>query len=210
MKYPKKDGSPRSLRSREQLIEAALTCFFRDGYHPVSVEDIAQAAKMSRMTFYRHFQSKADILVEIFDRGTEVAMPNLIEIRNRDFRDTADVRAWITGIFNPGEDRVPFLQVFAQATKIDPEFVDGAQRLISRLIALLGETIPAFAVPEDATSEPAQRRWLEGWLVLYEIFDQGNQAALGVGKASHPLMIDVLTTRFIDFVALYPTAYQEA
>ncbi len=65
----------RKQDSRERLLAAAMTRFCDRGYLAVSVEDIASAAGVSRMTFYRHFSSKADIAVDLFKIAAEEAMP---------------------------------------------------------------------------------------------------------------------------------------
>lgn len=38
------------------------------GYHPVSIENIAHAAGVTRGAVYGHFQSKRDVLVAVFER----------------------------------------------------------------------------------------------------------------------------------------------
>jgi hypothetical protein len=40
---------------------------------------------------------------------------------------------------------------------------------------------------------------LEAWLLIYEILDQSNHAARGAGVSADPLIIDILTDRFLRF-----------
>ena len=194
----------RKEKSRDQLMSAATKLFCTKGYYSISIDDIAIAAGVTRMTFYRHFRSRADILGAIFERVGAAAMPRLIRIRDEDFRDPAVVRDWVISLFETDRANRHFLQAFSQAIKIDKEFMDGAQKLIFQLIEELGQKIPAFDVAPDGEPE-SQRRWLEAWLLLYEIFDQSNQAAFDVATAANPLMLDILTSRFVEFVDRYPT-----
>jgi AcrR family transcriptional regulator len=192
----------RGEESRDLLRSAAIELFCSKGYHAVSVDDIASAAGVSRVTFYRHFRSRADLLGDIFERAGAAAMPYLTRIRDHDFNDPTVVRDWLAEVFQQDRSNRQMLQVFSQALKIDKEFLEGAQKLLFELIEELGRKIPAFAVDPDGG--PGQRRrWLEAWLLLYDILDQSNQAALDVGAASDPLMLDILADRFVGFVERY-------
>ena len=51
---------PRAAR-RAQLIEAAASAFLGRGFEKTSMEDVAQAAGVSRLIVYRNFESKEDL-----------------------------------------------------------------------------------------------------------------------------------------------------
>lgn len=55
---------PREER-RAQLLEAAAAAFLRDGYDGTSMEDVAQAAGVSRLIVYRIFESKDALYREV-------------------------------------------------------------------------------------------------------------------------------------------------
>ena len=48
-----------------RLMEKAEELFISLGYKSVSVEDIAAAAGISKMTIYKHFASKEDLFIEV-------------------------------------------------------------------------------------------------------------------------------------------------
>ena len=48
---------------RERILLVARELFYRHGLHPVGVEAIAEAALTNKMTLYRHFKSKEDLIV---------------------------------------------------------------------------------------------------------------------------------------------------
>jgi AcrR family transcriptional regulator len=59
---------------RAQVLEAALQTFSRDGYHHVSMDDIAERAAVSKPVLYRHFSSKLDLyLATVEHRGAYLA-----------------------------------------------------------------------------------------------------------------------------------------
>jgi AcrR family transcriptional regulator len=55
---------PRAAR-RAQLIEAGASAFLARGYEKTSMEDVAQAAGVSRLIVYRNFESKEDLYRQI-------------------------------------------------------------------------------------------------------------------------------------------------
>jgi AcrR family transcriptional regulator len=56
---------------REQLLAAATQAFARAGFAATSLDDIAQAAGISRVLLYRHFDSKADLYRAVLDRAIQ-------------------------------------------------------------------------------------------------------------------------------------------
>lgn len=53
---------------RERILAVARDLFYRHGLHSVGVELIAEAAQTNKMTLYRHFKSKEELVVE-YARG---------------------------------------------------------------------------------------------------------------------------------------------
>jgi AcrR family transcriptional regulator len=193
----------RKQNSREQLLAAGVKKFCDEGYLNVSVEDIALTAGVSRITFYRHFTDKADLAIELFKRATAAIMPQLLRIRHSAFRDRAVVAGWIGALFAADRGNGRLLRVFTHATIDETSFTQRAQEFISELIVQLGANIPAFNVHPECGKE--RRKWLEAWLLLYEIMDQSNHAALNSGVATDPLVTEILTDRFLAFVNSAPS-----
>ncbi|GLI26206.1 hypothetical protein ARHIZOSPH14_04480 [Agromyces rhizosphaerae] len=54
----------RRARTRQRLMDAALELFERQGYDATTAAQIAAAAGVSEMTFFRHFASKERALVD--------------------------------------------------------------------------------------------------------------------------------------------------
>lgn len=53
----------RTLRTRARILDAALDLFERQGYAATTVNQIADAAGVTPMTFFRHFPTKDAVLV---------------------------------------------------------------------------------------------------------------------------------------------------
>ena len=64
------------LAPRERILDAAEELFFTEGISRVSVDTIAAKAKSTKMTVYRHFNSKDALVLEwlrlLVDKYTEV------------------------------------------------------------------------------------------------------------------------------------------
>lgn len=70
------------LRTREEIAVEALTLFEYQGYDATTCEDIAAAADVSVRTFFRYFETKADVL--FVDRSDETGpLAALAELRDR-------------------------------------------------------------------------------------------------------------------------------
>jgi AcrR family transcriptional regulator len=54
----------KTIRSaRQQVLETAAALFFRDGFRAVGVDAIVAESGVGKMTLYRHFPSKDDLIV---------------------------------------------------------------------------------------------------------------------------------------------------
>lgn len=56
-----------AAQTRQDLLEAALTVFSREGYEAARLEDVAQAAGVTRGAIYHHFGSKAGLFAALID-----------------------------------------------------------------------------------------------------------------------------------------------
>ncbi|WP_375200143.1 TetR/AcrR family transcriptional regulator [Bacillus sp. RS11] len=56
----------KALETREKLLKTSLELFNKHGFEYVSVEQITKACNVSKGTFYTHFPSKYDVILEKF------------------------------------------------------------------------------------------------------------------------------------------------
>lgn len=60
--------------TKEQIIEQAISLFKTEGYENVSVDKICQACDVTKGSFYHHFASKNDILLNFYNSEYSYAM----------------------------------------------------------------------------------------------------------------------------------------
>jgi TetR/AcrR family fatty acid metabolism transcriptional regulator len=56
---------------RAQILDAALRCFARRGYHSATMDDLAKDSGLSKGSLYWYFDSKLDVFLALFDRFTD-------------------------------------------------------------------------------------------------------------------------------------------
>jgi len=141
---------------RRAILTAAQDVFARRGYHGSSIDEIAQAAGISKALIYEHFPSKKDLHVSLLDMHVQELFDRLAA--NAATEDPGDVRlrngldaflGWVE------EQRGAFRMVFRDAA--DPEVADVVVRIqgqVTAAVAALMATEPM--VP--AASEEARER----------------------------------------------------
>lgn len=68
--WPRTARMPRDAR-RLQLLDVASEVFAEKGYHSAAMDDIAEAAGVSKPVLYQHFPSKLDLYQALVDRACE-------------------------------------------------------------------------------------------------------------------------------------------
>lgn len=64
-------GDPDAMTPREKLIEAAAELFYRHGCHATGIDAILAAAGVAKMTLYKHFRSKDELVLAALRRMDE-------------------------------------------------------------------------------------------------------------------------------------------
>jgi AcrR family transcriptional regulator len=60
-------SSPTGSDKRRHVVETAYALFKRGGFHATGIDRIIAEAEVAKMTMYRHFPSKDDLIVEVLD-----------------------------------------------------------------------------------------------------------------------------------------------
>lgn len=165
-------GRPPGTSARElELI--SLRLFTRDGFEDTTVERIAAAAGVSRRTFFRYFDSKADVLWHAFDgevralRAAFAAVPPRVPMM-------AAIRQVVVGVNRYRAEDIPELRA--------------RMSLISSVPALQASAAHHYDAWERAVSEFAAARLSQPADSLYPLAI--GRATLAVCRAAYDRWID--------------------
>lgn len=85
-----------SPRPRDRIVTTARDLFHKHGIRGIGVEAIAEAAGTNKMTLYRHFTSKDELIVECLQNAAEEGLANW-QLLETDFPGDpmAQLKAWV-------------------------------------------------------------------------------------------------------------------
>jgi AcrR family transcriptional regulator len=154
------EGRPRRRLTADErrtaILDSAMQVFAQSGYHGSSIDEIAQAAGISKALIYEHFPSKKDLHVSLLDMHVQELFDRLAV--NAATQEPGDVRlrngldaflGWVE------EQRGAFRMVFRDAA--DPEVADVVLRVQSQATAAVA-ALMATEPMAPATSEEARDR----------------------------------------------------
>ena len=107
-------GRPRRFESEDELrllLDAAMVVMGRNGYVDASVADILGEANLSTRSFYRHFESKDQLLCALYRREAENAATRLNAKVNAAPSPRAALDAWIDEMLSLGQNRAKAARV---------------------------------------------------------------------------------------------------
>ena len=107
-------GRPRRFESEDELrilLDAALVVMERNGYVDAAVADILREADLSTRSFYRHFESKDQLLCALFRREAEAAAARLRAKVDAAANPREALDAWIDEILSFGHHRAKAARV---------------------------------------------------------------------------------------------------
>ena len=156
---------------RQQLLDTALATFARLGYHDASMNDIAEAAGVTKPVLYQHFGSKRELFLEVLSdvaagmrRTVRAATSAAAGPRQQVQLGFAAWFAWV------GDHRDGFHVLFSGEVRRDPEFAEEAAKAQRQFVDGISELIVVDGLTEErqrllaygivGLGEATCRRWL--------------------------------------------------
>lgn len=143
---------------REQIVDAAVRCFLRNGFHQTSMQDVIKEAGLSVGAFYRYFDSKAALIKAIAGEKVGVVQATAEHLLRQDpapplLAVLDDLLQQIdTNLTDDGTVRIA-VQVWGEAVH-DPEFAalisDIYSRIRSNAVALAQRAKDSGQLPAGA------------------------------------------------------------
>jgi AcrR family transcriptional regulator len=155
--------------NRQNLLAAAQKIFLKKTYSATTVDDIAQLAKVSRITFYRHFKTKSAVVKALTGNVIEQARELYTALADQPDPNQAAIEVWIErciAYFRSHRSTMAFL---GEALINDPDIRLMMQEEREKLLVSLAERMPAFAIA--FTDTPLGRQIKLRAVLLFIQFD---------------------------------------
>lgn len=126
-------------RRRAQLVEVAGRLFAEHGYHSLSMEQLADAAGVSKPVFYQHFPSKRDLYLALLRDAVSELDAQVRKALEGTSSNRERVRGAVSAYFDFVEDR-NFRLLFdtAELREADVrDVVEGALAEVTQTVAVL-------------------------------------------------------------------------
>jgi AcrR family transcriptional regulator len=142
------------------LVEAALTVLRRQGAAGLTVAEVLAEAGLSTRAFYRHFASKDELLVALFDADTEVVAARVDTAIDSTSDPEAALEVWIDQqlalAYAPRRSKRTQV-LWAEGQRLQYEFPEEFARIEARVLAPLERVLEAGRTDGSfPTTEPAR------------------------------------------------------
>jgi AcrR family transcriptional regulator len=161
-----------AARRRRQLLDVAVERFAAKGFHATSMEEIADAAGVTKPVLYQHFRSKRTLYLELLDDMGRELMDAIGKATAAAGAPRLQVEAGMAAYVRFMTDRPQaFPLLFGSGARRDPEFADAVRRVEDSIADAVAALIEADV---DAThrrvlaagivgmAEGVLRHWIAG------------------------------------------------
>jgi AcrR family transcriptional regulator len=155
---------------RQQLVDTALTLFAERGMHGTSMDDIAEAAGVTKPVLYQHFRSKRALFLELLDDVGKHLLRAITESTAVAESPRQQVEAGLTAYFRfVADHHASFVLLFGDGSRRDEEFADAVNRVEETIADFVAALIDAGLDDEHrqllahaivGMAESASRRWV--------------------------------------------------
>lgn len=95
-----KRGRPVDIGKRNLILDAATDIFMNKGFHATNMDDIARAARMSKLTLYKRFPDKNSLFRAVVERKCQEALPVNLQSQLQGLSPEAIINAFCHAFFD--------------------------------------------------------------------------------------------------------------
>jgi AcrR family transcriptional regulator len=156
---------------RRQLFEVALSLFAEHGYASTTMDDIAEAAGVTKPLVYQHFDSKRALYLELMDVFSQELVTRIVNATSRAEGPRQQVELGFAAYFELMVGNEPaFRLIYGREAPDDPELGAALRRVEETIAQAIDPLIDAGLEPEHrlllahavvGVAEGASRHWLD-------------------------------------------------
>jgi len=156
---------------RRQLFDVALALFAEHGYAATTMDDIAEAAGVTKPLVYQHFDSKRALYLELLDVFSDEMIDRIVEATSAAEGPRQQVELGFAGYFELMVDNEDaFRLLYGRDAPDDPELGAALHRVEATIAEAIDPLIDAGLDPAHrlllahavvGMAEGASRHWLE-------------------------------------------------
>ena len=134
---------------REQLLSVALEVFARHGYHGSSMNEVADAAGVTKPVLYQHFSSKRELYLALLAEAGDRLFEAISTAARLAGSPHAQVEQGFRAFFHwVAEDHDSFMLLFGNGMRRDEEFAEAQRRVEELMASAIAGLIQADIAPE--------------------------------------------------------------
>lgn len=139
-----------AARRRRQLLDVAIGVFAETGFHATSMNDIAEAAGVTKPVLYQHVPSKRALYLELLESVGDDLLETITKATAQADGPAEQVRLGFAAYFHFVRDRSDaFHLLFGGGTRRDPEFAAAVERVEDAIAATIAELIVVDGLDDD-------------------------------------------------------------
>lgn len=181
---------------RDHLVNTALKLFYRDGFHATGIDTILAESGVAKMTLYKHFKTKEDLILAALTRRDELWMTwftSSVESRTNDPRARLlaifdALESWFLGAAAPGKFHgCAFINSAAEYADFSHPIHQLASEHKQKMQAQISLWTHAAAVPDPTTLASQLTLLAEGAITLAHV-NNAPQAAHTARQVAEKLL----------------------
>jgi AcrR family transcriptional regulator len=134
---------------REQILDVSVQVFARNGFHSTSMNDVAEAAGVTKPVLYQHFDSKQDLYLALLEeaglRLRNAVAKGVASASNGKQMTEMGFKAYFRWV---AEDHDAFLLLFGSRANRDEESTVAIRRITAEAAAAIAPLIAADIAPD--------------------------------------------------------------
>jgi len=160
-----------AAQRRTQLLDTAVHVFAEQGYHAASMNDVAEAAGVTKPVLYQHFSSKRELFVELLTAIGDELRDTIAKATTDASGPRQQIEQGMVAYFRFVDSRTDSFRVlFGSGARRDPEFASFARSVEESIAESIAQLIVVDGQPAEhrdvlahgivGMTETASRHWL--------------------------------------------------